>query len=114
MSGNAFSEYERDAAARASDLTLLRELVDVVDLSDEESEAFADMLARMERQRARLVKLSDKQRAFAESVARRNNVSFTNRHPIRAEDVPRGREVETPEILSKETLRRALLARGRP
>lgn len=110
---NAFSEYERDAEARASDLALLRELVNVA-LSDEESDAFGDMLARMERTSNQQTKLTDKQRAWTESAARRHNVDFTDRHPIRAADVPRGREVEAPDVLSKDSLRRALDARRRP
>jgi hypothetical protein len=111
---NAFAEYERDAEARASDLELLRALTDGEhEIPDDVRGDFEEMLDRLEKNPARFVKLTDRQRAYAEAVARRHGIDFSDRHPIRAADVLRGREVEVPDVLSKDSLKRALDARKR-
>jgi hypothetical protein len=112
--GNAFSEYERDAEARASDLEILRALTDCEhEIPDDTRKDFDDMLDRMQKHPTRFPKLTEKQRAYAEAVANRHGIDFSDGHPIRAADVPRGREVETPGVLSRDRLRHALDARRR-
>jgi hypothetical protein len=96
---------------RESDLVLLTDLLnDDEKLSDEEVEAFVDMHGRLQRQQAHS-KLSDKQRKWAEDVADRLGISYTRRSAKQAQNVPKGREVKLPDVLSQDALKAALAAR---
>jgi hypothetical protein len=86
-----YAEQRRNVAIAAmSDLDLLRVVTrpHAEDVSEGEFNAFVDMLAWVEGGAA----LSKKQRAWAEEAARRIV-------PLKAEDVPRGREVVVPDVL---------------
>jgi hypothetical protein len=99
-------------AIREFDLALLRALVDErEDTPDEHRGEFADMLERMRRSPAGFRFLTDKQRLYAENVADRHGISIPRRPSQTAANVPRGREVATPVVLSRDSLRAALNAR---
>lgn len=122
MSGATFDGLAKTAEAevlveedRKSDLALLRDLLNDGGLSDERRADFDDMLDRLQRNPARFPRLTPKQREYAESVADRHDVGFARRPSQRAENVVRGREVPTPAVLSRDSLKAALNARkGRP
>lgn len=100
---------------RKSDAALLGDLLNDKDLSEEQREDFDDMLDRLQRNPARFPRLTPKQREYAENVADRRGVGFARRPSQRAENVVRGREVPTPAVLSRDSLKAALNARkGRP
>lgn len=86
---NRAEEIRNAEIAKLDDWTLLRRIVEPrdEDVSDGEFNAFVDMLEAIGERR-----LSARQRAWAEEVARRIT-------PIRAADVPRGQKVETPAVL---------------
>lgn len=96
-----------------SDVSLLRALLDESDIGDEHAEAFRDMLERLERSAGEIGVLSARQRAYAESVAEKHGISIPRRPEQLAANVPRGREVATPSVLSNDSLRAALDARKR-
>ena len=76
-----------------TDIELLTLLIADTDLPEYERSAFADMRVQITDTVGEPdARLSKKQRAWAEEAARRVV-------PLRAEDVPRGKEVETPEVL---------------
>ena len=92
------AEDKRNARIEAMDDGKLLELVlESGDLSDAETHAFADMRAGLIDPSDPRQGLSKRQRAWVEEVARRVV-------PIRAEEVPRGREVESPASLRPENL----------
>ncbi len=79
--------------SREADLKLLRSVMapaNEAERSAGESQAFGEMLSLMESGERHV--LSDKQRRWALEVAARLR-------PVRAADVPRGREVPTPPVL---------------
>lgn len=86
---NRAEEIRNAEIANLDDVALLRRIVSAgcgsEEVSDVEFKAFTDMIAQARR-------LSERQRAWAEEVVRRIT-------PIRAADVPRGREVEPPAVL---------------
>lgn len=84
---NAAEVKRNERIAKMSDRDLLNTVLEAAleDISDAEMAAFADMLAKGQ-------SLSQKQRAWAESAARRVI-------PVSSGDVPRGRPVETPAVL---------------
>ena len=86
-----FAERRRDLHISAMlDLELLDMLCGDPELEVSEWRAFRNM--RAEIRTGSYKRLSLKQRAWAEDVARRIT-------PIKASDVPKGAEVETPEVL---------------
>ncbi len=100
-----------DEQTRESDLALLRALLDESDdIGDEHAEAFADMLERLERS-PRSRTLTGSQREYAENVADRHDIAIPRRPAQNAANIPRGREVKTPDVLSKDALKAALNAR---
>jgi hypothetical protein len=89
------AERKRNARIAAlDDRTLLRLLLQDFgdDVSSEERDAFDGMLRTTVRSSMSLVPLTQKQRAWAEEVARRVV-------PFDSNEVPRGKEVATPAVL---------------
>lgn len=95
-----------------ADRSLLRDIVAASDrLTEDESDAFGDINQQLTD--GRLPLLSAKQRRWVEEVADRLGISFTRRHAELAENVPKGRDVPTVDVLSKDALQKALAARKR-
>lgn len=103
------NDTARASAMRDEDLELLTELVRAEELTDAEREAFADMRSRLESPRPGYDRaqrqLTDKQRAYAEGVARRVGLSLRPKN----EDVPAGRQA----TLAIETMPKPLRPPGR-
>ena len=95
---------------RGEDFALLDALLaDQVELDDHEREAFEDMRDKLHDW---LPALSEKQRGWlAEAAARLGVDALTPAE--RNKDVPRGRDVTPPAVLSQESLRKALERRKR-
>lgn len=110
-SARSFAESVFDGSARGEyrerDLRLLRALGDESRLRDDELDAFDDMLDRLVRRGQ--IELTEAQREWAEAVAERHELDFDDPAERNA-NVPRGREVETPEALSAASVRKALEA----
>jgi hypothetical protein len=101
------AEDKRNARIEAmDDGELLEVILNSGDLSEVEVHAFADMRAGLVDPNGPRRGLSKRQRAWAEEVARRVV-------PIRAEEVPRGREVVDPVSLRRENLPLKPPGRGR-
>lgn len=116
--GTTFDDLAKAAEAdtlteqdRASDVALLRDLLNEDDISDECRADFDDMLDRLQRNPVRFPRLTPKQREYAENVADRHGIGFARRPSQRAENVVRGREVPTPAVLGPESLKAAPNAR---
>lgn len=90
------------------DRRLLRALSDSPDLTDCEQDAFDEMLERLAKGQRR--ELTERQREWAERVADRVGVSVVDPAERNA-NVPRGRDVPSPDVLSPEALKKALAAR---
>jgi hypothetical protein len=86
------------AERRSRDLHALRALLMSDRLREDEAESFDDMLTRLERGR---FPLTEKQRAWVLSRCEELGVDPDPRsHEERNRDVPRGREVATPPVLT--------------
>lgn len=96
--------------SRAEDIRMLREVLDAaVDFDDDRAEsfqstskAFADMLSRLQDGGR---DLTDKQRAWLRGVHENVVGEVHYENAWSAGKVPRGREVETPEVLKHLPLR---------
>ena len=96
-----------------SDKVLLGDLIARnEELSEAEQEAFSSMLNRLIA-KPETARLTTDQRKWAEDAANRLGISFSRRWAERAQNVPRGREVKMPDVLSKDALHAALVARRR-
>lgn len=96
---------------RKADLSLLRDLKDRDELSEDESDAFGDMYERLEN--GTFPTMTEKQRKWARDVADRVGISYARLSSEKAENVPRGREVVLGGVLSRDALQAALTARRR-
>lgn len=111
----AESALRREADAklptcRADDMALLAALLaDDVELREDQRAAFEDMREKL----GTYWTLTVPQRKFLIAVAERLAVD-TQTPAERNANVPRGREVVTPQALSRESLQRALATRRRP
>lgn len=93
-----------DGSKRDDDLRLLRALSNDGDVPERHRDAFDDMLERLD---AGQRELTEGQRAYARSVADEHGID--PRDPAeKNRDVPRGREVATPGVLSPGNVKRAL------
>jgi len=92
------------------------ELLDVLlgradDLNEKELGDFTNMRAKLDTPGRTL---TAKQREMTRVVAERLEIDVDDEDPaIRNQHVPRGKDVETPEVLSQDNLRRALEVRQR-
>lgn len=92
---------DEELAQGEDDKALLRAVIDRLpgEYDEKEAYAFEGMLDNLNQRRFK--KLTPKQRAWLERTAERLGASYVPRGelPIRAADVLRGREVETPAVL---------------
>jgi hypothetical protein len=96
---------------RAGDLALLDALLaDDVELRDDERERFEDMREKLADWTMR--ELTGPQRKWLTEAANRLGVDLLTPAERNA-DVPRGREVTAPAVLSQDSLRKALEMRRR-
>jgi hypothetical protein len=86
-----FRDARTEKIAKMTDKAIVNALLKE-DLGEDTRRAFSEMLAWLDRGEGR--GLSVRQREWVESAL----LEYT---PISASDVPRGREVQTPEVLKK-------------
>lgn len=104
----SYPDVEND---RAEDTALIDDLLKEPELRENEREAFEDMRDRLNRERNPQRALTVNQREWARVVVDRLGVSYARLSSEKAANVPRGREVKAPDVLSPDNLKAALAAR---
>lgn len=111
MTGEPAKKALMKSEDRKADLSLLRDLKDHDDLTEDESDAFGDMYERLEN--GTFATMTEKQRAWARSVADRVGIAYERLSCEKAENIPKGRDVKFVGVLSSDSLRSALATRRR-
>lgn len=111
MTGDPAKKALMKSEDRKVDLSLLRDLKDHDDLSEDESDAFGDMYERLENGTAST--MTEKQRKWARDVADRVGIAYARLSSERAENIAKGRDVVLGGVLSQDSLKAALMARRR-